>query len=242
MEEAVKARHSLGKSVFLHLFPGLLILLVFVIAAPILYQLGIPVLFGILLAIALALIPFQLGVILHVSKKEYGSYSLKAALHYTKPVPKWLFALLVMGLFLWSGISLLLAGWLDQPIIDRFFDWLPAWFFIMEDFSVYPNATILSMILLMFLLNGVLGPITEELYFRGYLLPRIEHLKTAAPVWNAVLFSLYHFFSPWQNIGRIIGLIPMCYVVYRKRNIYIGIFVHCMGNIFATFSLLAYLT
>jgi uncharacterized protein len=242
MEEKVIEQHSLGKSVFLHLFPGLLILLVFITSAPILYQNNIPVLFGILFAIITALVPFQLGVILWASKKQYGKYSLKAALVYTRPMSKWLFVLLVLFLFLWSGVTLLIAGWLDQPIMDSLFNWLPAWFFVIEDFSVYSNAMLVTLIIFMLLLNGLLGPVVEELYFRGYLLPRIEHLKAAAPVLNAVLFSVYHFFSPWQNIGRMIGLMPMCYVVYRMRNIYVGIFVHCMGNIFASLSLLVFLS
>jgi len=29
-----------------------------------------------------------------------------------------------------------------------------------------------------------------------------------------VLFSLYHFFTPWQNVGRILGLLPMVYAVW----------------------------
>jgi membrane protease YdiL (CAAX protease family) len=45
-----------------------------------------------------------------------------------------------------------------------------------------------------------------------------------------VLFSLYHFFSPWQNPGRILAFAPWVYVVWRKKNIGIGIAVHCLMN------------
>jgi hypothetical protein len=45
-----------------------------------------------------------------------------------------------------------------------------------------------------------------------------------------VLFSLYHFFTPWQLVGRILVLLPMVYAVWWRRNIYIGMVVHCLGN------------
>ena len=43
----------------------------------------------------------------------------------------------------------------------------------------------------------------EEMFFRGYLLPRISRLGAWAPLVNTVLFSLYHLFTPWLNVGRI---------------------------------------
>lgn len=73
-------QHGLKWSAFLHLFPGILITFVFVLVAPLLRDAGLPVVTGILLAIAIVLVPFQLGMILFDSKKEYGHYSLKPAL------------------------------------------------------------------------------------------------------------------------------------------------------------------
>ncbi|HSJ94471.1 MAG TPA: CPBP family intramembrane glutamic endopeptidase, partial [Gaiellaceae bacterium] len=84
-----------------------------------------------------------------------------------------------------------------------------------------------------FLLNGFLGPVTEELYFRGHLLPRIDRFGRGAPVLNAVLFSLYHVWTPWANPGRILGLLPWIYVVWRKRSIALSLAVHlAVNNIF----------
>ena len=64
-----------------------------------------------------------------------------------------------------------------------------------------------------FILNGFVGPIVEELYFRGYLLPRMEWMGRWAPLVNVSLFSLYHFWSPWQIVGRILGFGPTVYAV-----------------------------
>jgi len=95
----------------------------------------------------------------------------------------------------------------------------------------YSQGSLLLAGVLGFVFNGIVGPVVEELYFRGYLLPRISRLKGWAPLLNVVLFSIYHFFTPWQNPARILALLPMGYAVWWKKNIYIGIIVHCIINI-----------
>ena len=70
----------------------------------------------------------------------------------------------------------------------------------------------------------------EELYFRGYLLPRMTRLRGWAPAVNSVLFALYHLWTPWQIVSRAVFYFPTVYAVWRKRNIFIAIWVHCLGN------------
>ncbi|MFL5671360.1 MAG: CPBP family intramembrane glutamic endopeptidase, partial [Chloroflexota bacterium] len=79
-------------------------------------------------------------------------------------------------------------------------------------------------------INGLLGPIVEELYFRGFLLPRMERFGRWAPLLNVTLFSLYHFWSPWQLIARIVGIGPTVYAVRATRNVWLGAVVHCSLN------------
>jgi membrane protease YdiL (CAAX protease family) len=45
-----------------------------------------------------------------------------------------------------------------------------------------------------------------------------------------VLFSIYHFFSPWENLIRIAASYPLVYIVWKKRDIRYGIFVHIVVN------------
>ena len=80
------------------------------------------------------------------------------------------------------------------------------------------------------LFNGIAGPMVEELYFRGYLLPRISRLKGWAPLLNVFLFSVYHFFTPWRNLERILALLPGIYIIQWKKNIYLGMIPHCLLN------------
>jgi hypothetical protein len=37
---------------------------------------------------------------------------------------------------------------------------------------------------------------------------------------------------------RILAIFPYTYAVYKNKNIYIGIFVHCAINIFSSLSLI----
>ena len=70
----------------------------------------------------------------------------------------------------------------------------------------------------------------EELYFRGYLLPRMDRLGRWAPLVNVTLFSLYHFWSPWQVMARVLAIGPTVYAVRWTQNVYLGMVVHCTLN------------
>jgi uncharacterized protein len=151
---------------------------------------------------------------------------------YREPVPKGQFVALVFLTFVWSAIcSVLLYPPLDEFFVENVFSWVPEWFLLSEDFARYSTAALLVTWVLGFVVNAIVGPTVEELYFRGYLLPRISRLGALAPLLNTVLFSVYHFFTPWANVGRIVALLPMVYAVWWKRNIYVGVVVHVLGNI-----------
>jgi membrane protease YdiL (CAAX protease family) len=68
------------------------------------------------------------------------------------------------------------------------------------------------------------------MYFRGFLLPRLSHFGGWAPVINGVLFTLYHFFTPWAFVERVVMIIPMAWLVQKKHNIYISIIAHMIVN------------
>jgi uncharacterized protein len=231
-------QHSIGRSVVLHLLPGALITLFFALTAPVAHGLGFPSLLAIFLAIPFVLIPFELGYLLREGRRRNGRISLEGVVVYREPIPLWQFVLLVIGLFLWSGVAFGLIGLLDPLLVEALFRWLPDWFFLNEDLSAYPRPVLLGIWALGLVGNGIAAPVVEELYFRGYLLPRISRFGAWAPLINTVLFSLYHFFTPWQLLGRILALLPMVYAVWWRRNIYIGIAVHCMGNTVTMIALL----
>jgi uncharacterized protein len=223
-------QHSLVRTLILHLAPGLLITLFYVAAAPIIRDLGFPSTMALFLAVAFVLIPFQLGYLLHRSRHDHKP--LADIVRYREPVPRGQFLILVLGLFAWSGlIFVFVFPPLDDFFIGAFFEWAPAWFFLDEDFAQYSTTILLITWAVGLILNGIAGPVIEEVYFRGYLLPRISRYGAWSPVLSTVLFSLYHFFTPWQNVARIIWALPMIYATWRKRSIYISMTVHVLSNI-----------
>lgn len=236
----IDEQHSVARTVVLHLLPGALITAFYIGAAPVVRSLGFPSLMAIFLAIVSVLIPFELGYLLYQARKNEST--LGSIVLYRQPVPRGQFVGLVLGLFVWSAICfVLLYPPLDEFFIDRVFSWLPGWFFFNEDFAQYSTSALLITWAFGLIVNGIAGPVVEEMYFRGYLLPRISRVGAWAPLVNTVLFSLYHFFTPWQNVGRIMGLLPMVYATWWKRNIYVSMAVHVLGNVSAMLLLLAVL-
>jgi len=223
-------QHSLARTLVLHLLPGALMVAFYAVAGPLVRDLGFPSLMTIYLAILFVLLPFELGYLLYRAQKD-GS-TLGSVVLYREPVPHAQFVALVLGLFAWSAIcSVLLYPPLDELFIKNIFFWLPDSFFLVENFSRYSTAALLVTWVFGFVVNAIAGPVVEELYFRGYLLPRISRFGAWAPLLNMVLFSLYHFFTPWQNVGRIVGLLPMVYAAWWKKSIYVSIAVHVLGNV-----------
>jgi membrane protease YdiL (CAAX protease family) len=225
------AQHSLLKSVVLHLLPGVLIFIFFIVITPILTEKGFPTLFSLFLAVMLVLVPFELGYILYQAKKINKTFLLKGIVLYRQKIPKWQHALIIPLFLIWAFISYFL---ISPPIQDylrqEYFSWLPEWFFLSYNIEHSSKAVLLVTWILGVIFNGIAGPIVEELYFRGYLLPRISRFKGCAPLLNVVLFSVYHFFSPWRNLERILALLPGAYIIQWKKNIYLGIIPHCLLN------------
>ena len=215
----------------LFLIPGALMTLAFVAVAPIVETAGFPPIAALLAAIALVLIPIELGLLLWVGRGH--EQRIRSVVPYRNPFPLrhwlWLVPSLVVLALVGFGVSMSL----EPAVIDALFGWLPDWFVRpidvdrVADFSREAWVVTLAAYLV---LNGLIGPIVEELYFRGYLLPRMEWMGRWAPLVNVSLFSLYHFWSPWQLVGRILGFGPTVYAVRWKENVYLGMVVHCMLN------------
>jgi membrane protease YdiL (CAAX protease family) len=81
------------------------------------------------------------------------------------------------------------------------------------------------------LLSGGLAPLVEEAYFRGFLLPRMRHWGPMAPVANALLFGVYHFFTPWNLPAVFVAFLPVAFVVQARKNFRISLVVHVLFNL-----------
>ncbi len=222
---------SVAKLIALHLVPGALVAVAFVVLAPLVKAVGLPPIAALLAAILVVLVPVELGLVLWAVRRDGAA----AALPYRQRLALrewfWLFPVLIVAAFVGFGVHRLVEPWLIG-----LFGWLPEWFVVpipLGGLNDYSGAAWIVTLCAFFVLNGVIGPVVEELYFRGFLLPRMERLGRWAPLVNATLFSIYHFWSPWQLVARILGIGPMVYAVWWKRNVYLGMAVHCALNTLA---------
>ncbi|WP_328406915.1 CPBP family intramembrane glutamic endopeptidase [Nocardia sp. NBC_00403] len=237
-------RHSLPLSVALHLVPGALIVAAYLlIGEPFVAAIGFPAFAGWAIALCLVLIPVQLGL-LWLGRKHNGRFSLRGVLHYTdKPVSRGKLVAMVIGLILW----MLVLGFALAPLnnfFKDFFTWLPY-----ADtggsgnntyLDGYSHSVMLTTLVICLPLTGISLPLIEELYFRGFLLPRLSHLGRWAPVLSTVLFALYHFWSPWVFVSRVIFTFPGFWFAWREKDIRLSIGMHVgVTSIVATLGTIA---
>ena len=225
-------QHSTLHSIGLHLIPGAMVTIVFILITPSIVAKGYPSMLSFLIAALITLVPIEVGILLYVARKENSKASLWGAVGYRQAILGWQYVVIPLGLLIYAFLVQGVTGLIDNAIVSSFFSWLPDWFLIsnLEQDSSMARPVLMITFYVGLLLNGIVYPFVEELYFRGYLLPRIERFGKWAPVINTALFSLYHFFTPWQFFSRIVWLLPWVYVVWKKRNIYLTIITHCLAN------------
>ena len=228
-------QYGIGKQVLLHLVPGLLTVVAYYFLASYFHERGLPSILGFFAATILVLFPLEIGLPLVLERKKQGKIILKDIFIFREKLPGWQMVLLVVGTLVWAGLVFLVGGSaLVDPIREGLFGWVPDWLDL-ADFVInsqaFSRTTRIVTWVLGIVFGAILGPIIEEFYFRSYLLPRMSALKVWAPLVGGVLMSLYHFWSPWMFVVRVIAILPMVYAVWWKKNVYISIFAHCLLNL-----------
>ena len=225
-------QHSLFKSFLLHVLPGALTTAAFLVLKPLLDGSGYPPLLAFLLAVLLVDLPILLGVMLVEGKKLNGRYSLEGVVLYREKVPWKTFALVFVGAFVVVYALMMLVAPLSALLTESVFSWLPDWMFLEEQtqYQAYAKNVLLVPLALQLVLTGVALPWVEELYFRGYLLPRLARYGKWAPLLGGLFFGLYHV---WQLFGFptvfLLG-VALGYVVWWKRDVRISIGLHVFAN------------
>ena len=225
-------RLPIWKSVFLHLFPGLLALVVFTLIARPVESIGYPSMMPWLISVTLTVIPFELGYLYYEGKQRNGRSSLDGVILYRQPLKAGQVALWTALIFLAVLILFILSGPVTNYLEKVVFAWVPGWFVQdtgLEGGEFSKSALLLVNVASIFVfMIGI--PIVEEMYFRGYLLPRLAHLGLWAVVINAFLFALYHFTTPWGLVFRFLSALALAYSAYRTKNLLPAIIVHFIVN------------
>lgn len=238
MNETQTSQHSIGTTVAFHLLPGLVILAAYILITPFLRKLGLPSVMSLWLVCLLVLVPLEMGILYWQGKKRNGRFSLEGIILNREKTPIRQFILWVFIVLASSLLCFVLFGAIDG-VLQKLFGWLPGWFFFnSEDLSTYSKGLQFVNWLGIFLVGGIIGPYVEELYFRGFLLPRMAWMKKWTPIVEALLFSLYHFWLPWQLVSRFLAVLPLVYVVNWKKNLHLGIASHWLLNSISSLTLL----
>jgi hypothetical protein len=222
-------QHPLSLSIVLHLLPGILIGLVFFLIGPFIQSKNLPPFVAQSIADLVVLTPFVLGFLFYQGYKKNGRLSLKGIVLYREKISLRSYLLYVPIVLVASGLIPLLAPVSKFIFAGLFWKW-PATYNLTPDLSIFTRSTLIFSYLVNFLVIGLLTPILEELYFRGFLLPRLSRFGIWAVPLHSVLFGFFHVWTPWMVVARAIGLLPFIYVAQRKQNIYIGMIAHILAN------------
>jgi len=225
--------------IFLSLFPGVIMLLLALFFSSPNIGINLPFILSILLAILFGLIPIELGIMKYFAWKNNKKIR-DLILYKEKTSLKNILLSIIIPLTIAILIFIFFPE-IEGKLWKNTFSFFPDWAKESDRFNFGETKYLTLILILNFILNGFFGPLVEELYFRGFLLPRMKMFGRLSPLVNVILFSVYHFFTPWENITRILAITPLAYSVWINKNVKIGIIIHCSLNTLACIGALAVL-
>lgn len=231
-------QHTPLQSIALHLLPGVLITAGYFALLGSVARVGYPSVMALVLSGMFLLVPVQLGYLLVQGKRLNGRYGLRGVISYRRPLPAKQYLLWVPLLFVLTGLIFTVTKPVSAILQAQVFNAWPPLQTGMEG-GFEKGALVLTYVLFSIFIV-VLGPAVEELYFRGYLLPRMGYAGKWDVVLHSFLFAVYHFFTPWMVFTRTLGMIPLAFAVKRK-NIWISVIVHVLANSLDLFAAIAFI-
>ena len=223
--------HTIWQSILWHLLPGVLGGIGYFLLVDLVKELGMPSIMALLISGTLIIVPFELGILIYQSRKN-DEKLFGGIVKYVKRLKFWEYVLWIFVIIVITGVIMGIMGPVAEYLQSVFFSWIPNKMMIDMGLSnEYSKSNLIITYVFILLFVVIIGPTVEELYFRGYLLPRMpSKLKKWTPIFHTTLFAIYHIWTPWMIVSRALGVLPLTYVVMKKRNIYLGIISHCLMN------------
>jgi hypothetical protein len=92
-------------------------------------------------------------------------------------------------------------------------------------------------IILFYLVGGVIGPVWEEIFFRGFIFGFFRRWGLyRAILISTALFVLPHYDGSHLPLTQIVGGIVFAIAYEKEKSLIVPVTIHCLGNI-AIFSL-----
>jgi membrane protease YdiL (CAAX protease family) len=226
-------QYSITRTIALSLLPGLGITILYVAFSPLASSGGLPRVFALLAAALIGVPTFELGYLLVQARRSAAGPSLTSVIDYKERVPAWQIIVAVLLFLVWGFLITGILSQVEAELGAKGFAWLPGWSATMDPNVIARSSrgAIRAAFFFGLVVNGLIVPIIEELYFRGHLLARISRFGAWAPVISVSLFSLYHFWAPWGFVSRVGLMLPLAYFAQWKRNVVVPIACHCAVNI-----------
>lgn len=228
-----------AKLIFLHLFPGIIISFTCTLFMFIFHKYEFPNDMAIYVSDVVILAPLELGLLIYFAKSKTGTYNIWTQIHYLEKskIKEYLIFISIMALWaLW--VNALLTPF-EAAVRDKLFSFIPTEYILGNyNIALFTNEKILVTGIFGLFANGIVAPLVEELYFRGYLLSNIDLPPLKSSLVSAILFSVYHFYTPWYFVSRVLMTVPLYYLVIKKRNIRYSILAHIIANAITMISFL----
>ncbi len=155
---------------------------------------------------------------------------------------KWWQLIIIVGiLFGIAGLGAMIITPLEHnlfsDVIDKINGVMPTYFsWDPSNLVNYSNIMIIITCVSYFLLNVIVFPVIEEFFFRGVLTNKLKKYGYLAPIFVTIVFSIYHFWLPFDNLFRIAVFMLPSILAYKYNDIRISIGFHCTCNLFSTIS------
>jgi membrane protease YdiL (CAAX protease family) len=117
-------------------------------------------------------------------------------------------------------------------LTENIFSGLPGWIFLEEQtqYETYSKNILVLLFTFQLVLTGIILPWVEELYFRGYLMPRISRYEKWTPLLGGLFFGLYHIWQLYSFPTVFLLGAALGYVVWWKKDIRLSISLHVFAN------------
>jgi uncharacterized protein len=247
-------------ALLLHLAPGALVMAGYLALLPLARALQLPPSLALTGAVALLGVPAELAFLLHARRRGTAAQPAGAAASQRSSAaqpagaaasrrssagavafrrrlpPRHLAALTGSCLAVTAGLYLWLepvTGELERHV----FGWLPAAWFVSAGSDVSRTA-IVAALLVSLVVDGLISPAVQELYFRGHLMARLPVAASPAgwllaPLASAALFAAQHLWQPQLVVFVFAVQVLLGVLVWRTRCLAVAVLVHSAANISA---------
>lgn len=164
------------------------------------------------------LIPL-LGILIPLIVAKVRGFSLREFFGFQKPAGR-LFALFLALWVVWMALTEVVLHWLDPSGNPN---WPP-----------YPMLVIVLRILAI----GILGPIMEELIFRGVIYGKLSRRigVPATIIAIAIAWTLLHFRYDWTNLTVVfVDGLWFGYARHKTGSVFTPMAMHVMANLFSIY-------